>query len=71
MAAEVRAIPIQDVGLVITLNKRALAKIRDGEKVSLDVLTSGGRVQLVFVRDSVWEEEQRKSVKRQPAEKQV
>jgi len=63
MAAEIKIIPYQE-GFVFTLNKRALAEIRDGSMLESTVIGSA-KLTFKFVRDTVFANKEKKSEKKQ------
>ena len=46
--------PLAD-GMVVTLSKQAVLKLRTGKTVVLEMLSGGKQIKFLLMRDSAWE----------------
>ena len=53
-AADAVVHPLTD-GMVVTLTKHGIQKIKEGKTVELELLSGGKQVKFLLMRDSTWE----------------
>jgi small nuclear ribonucleoprotein (snRNP)-like protein len=70
MASEINIHPFGNTAIV-TLNKRALAEIRDGREFSGTLVSGDSRLEIYIMRDTVYAEKRRKYAKRKPKNKDI
>ena len=70
MAAEINIHPFNDTA-IITLNKRALAEIRDGKEFTGTLISGNNRLGIYVMRDTTFKEKMEKFKKEKKGKKDL